>query len=36
LRMEIAPDDLNASDALAVALCHAMQARADALIAAAR
>jgi crossover junction endodeoxyribonuclease RuvC len=27
------PDDLNASDALAVALCHAMQQRADALIA---
>lgn len=27
------PDDLNATDALAVALCHAMQARADELIA---
>lgn len=34
LGMAAAPDDLNASDALAVALCHAMQHRADALVAA--
>ncbi len=33
LGADIAPDDLNASDALAVALCHAIQSRADALIA---
>ncbi len=33
LRMDAPPEDLNASDALAVALCHAMQARADALLA---
>jgi crossover junction endodeoxyribonuclease RuvC len=32
LGMAEAPDDLNASDALAVALCHAMQHRADALM----
>jgi crossover junction endodeoxyribonuclease RuvC len=31
-----APEDLNASDALAVALCHAMRREADALIAAGR
>ncbi len=30
------PDDLNATDALAVALCHAMQQRADELIAGGR
>ncbi len=35
LGMAEAPDDLNASDALAVALCHAMQHQADALVAAA-
>jgi crossover junction endodeoxyribonuclease RuvC len=35
LGMETAPDDLNASDALAVALCHAMHHRAGTLIAAA-
>jgi crossover junction endodeoxyribonuclease RuvC len=35
LRMEEAPADLNASDALAVALCHAIQQQADSLIAAA-
>jgi len=34
LGMAEAPDDLNASDALAVALCHAMQHRAAALLAA--
>jgi crossover junction endodeoxyribonuclease RuvC len=33
LGMAEPPDDLNASDALAVALCHAMQRRADALLA---
>ena len=33
LGMETMPDDLNASDALAVALCHAMQHRAGALVA---
>lgn len=33
LGMESMPDDLNASDALAVALCHAMQHRAGALVA---
>lgn len=36
LGMDAAPDDLNASDALAVALCHAMQRRADELLTAAR
>ena len=35
LGMEEAPADLNASDALAVALCHAIQQQADGLIAAA-
>ncbi len=35
LGMAEAPADLNASDALAVALCHAMQHRADALVTAA-
>ncbi len=35
LGMEEAPADLNASDALAVALCHAIQHRADELIASA-
>ena len=35
LRMEAVPDDLNASDALAVALCHAAAHEAEALIAAA-
>ena len=35
LRMDEAPGDLNASDALAVALCHAIQQQADGLIAAA-
>lgn len=35
LRMDEAPADLNASDALAVALCHAIQQLADGLIAAA-
>src|SRR6185295_6297107 len=35
LRMATAPDDLNASDALAVALCHAMHHRAVALLEAA-
>jgi crossover junction endodeoxyribonuclease RuvC len=35
LGLDDLPDDLNASDALAVALCHAMQHRADALIASA-
>lgn len=35
LGMETMPADLNASDALAVALCHAMQHRAAALVAAA-
>ena len=35
LGMETAPEDLNASDALAVALCHAMHHRAGTLIAAA-
>ncbi len=34
LGMVEAPKDLNASDALAVALCHAVQHRADALLAA--
>jgi crossover junction endodeoxyribonuclease RuvC len=33
LGMAEPPDDLNASDALAVALCHAMQRKADALLA---
>ncbi|MEX0749345.1 MAG: crossover junction endodeoxyribonuclease RuvC [Dehalococcoidia bacterium] len=33
LRLDHAPDDLNASDALAVALCHAMCAREEALLA---
>ncbi len=33
LGMDTIPDDLNASDALAVALCHAMQHRAAALVA---
>jgi crossover junction endodeoxyribonuclease RuvC len=33
LRLAEAPDDLNASDALAVALCHAMCAREEALLA---
>jgi crossover junction endodeoxyribonuclease RuvC len=36
LGMAQPPLDLNASDALAVALCHAMQSRADALVAAAQ
>jgi Holliday junction resolvasome RuvABC endonuclease subunit len=35
LGMDEAPADLNASDALAVALCHAVQHQAEALIAAA-
>jgi crossover junction endodeoxyribonuclease RuvC len=35
LGIESMPDDLNASDALAVALCHAMQRRAGTLVAAA-
>ena len=35
LGMETMPDDLNASDALAVALCHAMHHRAGTLVAAA-
>jgi crossover junction endodeoxyribonuclease RuvC len=35
LDMETMPDDLNASDALAVALCHAMHHQAEALVAAA-
>jgi crossover junction endodeoxyribonuclease RuvC len=35
LGMETMPDDLNASDALAVALCHAMHQQAAALVAAA-
>ncbi len=36
LHMAEAPADLNASDALAVALCHAVQHQADALISAGR
>lgn len=36
LQMAEAPADLNASDALAIALCHALRAKADALIAAGR
>ena len=35
LRMDEAPADLNASDALAVALCHAIQQQADGLLSAA-
>jgi crossover junction endodeoxyribonuclease RuvC len=36
LGLDAMPDDLNATDALAVALCHATQARADELIAGSR
>jgi crossover junction endodeoxyribonuclease RuvC len=36
LGLDTMPDDLNATDALAVALCHAAQARADELIAGSR